>query len=71
VAAFGAFDDMGVRPDNLVPVSAMRKSFVKDHRDVAKPRDMVRVTVIDVAILRKRIALTFRLGDVTTARGRP
>ncbi|MER8043544.1 Tex family protein [Streptomyces sp. NPDC094032] len=67
VAAFGAFVDVGVHQDGLVHVSAMSKTFVKDPRDVVKPGDVVRVKVLDVDIPRKRVSLTLRLDDETTA----
>ncbi|QYC44322.1 hypothetical protein Nocox_33775 [Nonomuraea coxensis DSM 45129] len=67
VAAFGAFVDVGVHQDGLVHVSAMSRTFVKDPRDVVKPGDIVRVKVLDVDIPRKRISLTLRLEDDTTA----
>jgi protein Tex len=67
VAAFGAFVDVGVHQDGLVHVSAMSRTYVKDPRDVVKPGDIVRVKVLDVDIPRKRISLTLRLDDDTTA----
>lgn len=67
VAAFGAFVDIGVHQDGLVHVSAMSRNYVKDPRDVVKPGDIVRVKVLDVDIPRKRISLTLRLEDETTA----
>ncbi|WP_237108748.1 Tex family protein, partial [Nonomuraea sp. MG754425] len=67
VAAFGAFVDVGVHQDGLVHVSAMSRDYVKDPRDVVKPGDIVRVKVLDVDIPRKRISLTLRLDDETTA----
>lgn len=67
VAAFGAFVDIGVHQDGLVHVSAMSRTYVKDPRDVVKPGDIVRVKVLDVDIPRKRISLTLRLEDETTA----
>ncbi|RVX43955.1 uncharacterized protein EDD27_6668 [Nonomuraea polychroma] len=67
VAAFGAFVDVGVHQDGLVHVSAMSRTYVKDPRDVVKPGDIVRVKVLDVDIPRKRISLTLRLEDETTA----
>ncbi|SDM27206.1 Tex family protein [Nonomuraea jiangxiensis] len=67
VAAFGAFVDVGVHQDGLVHVSAMSHNYVKDPRDVVKPGDIVRVKVLDVDIPRKRISLTLRLDDETTA----
>jgi uncharacterized protein len=63
VAGFGAFVDIGVHQDGLVHVSAMRKTFVKDPRDVVKPGDVVKVKVLDVDIPRKRISLSLRLDD--------
>ncbi|WP_327589459.1 Tex family protein [Nonomuraea sp. NBC_00507] len=69
VAAFGAFVDVGVHQDGLVHVSAMSRTYVKDPRDVVKPGDIVRVKVLDVDIPRKRISLTLRLEDETTAQG--
>lgn len=67
VAAFGAFVDVGVHQDGLVHVSAMSRNYVKDPRDVVKSGDIVRVKVLDVDIPRKRISLTLRLEDETTA----
>ncbi|MBL7497220.1 Tex family protein [Frankia nepalensis] len=67
VAAFGAFVDVGVHQDGLVHVSAMSKNFVRDPREVAKPGDIVKVKVLDVDIPRKRISLTLRLDDESTA----
>jgi uncharacterized protein len=69
VAAFGAFVDIGVHQDGLVHVSALSNRFVKDPREVVKPGDVVRVKVLDVDIPRKRVSLTLRLDDETTAGG--
>ncbi|OKJ93558.1 transcription accessory protein [Streptomyces sp. CB03234] len=66
-AAFGAFVDVGVHQDGLVHVSAMSRNFVKDPREVVKPGDVVKVKVLDVDIPRKRISLTLRLDDETSA----
>ena len=60
VAAFGAFVDVGVHQDGLVHVSAMSDRFVRDPREVAKPGDVVSVTVLSVDIPRKRISLSMR-----------
>ena len=68
VAAFGAFVDIGVHQDGLVHISAMSKTFIKDPREVVKPGDIVRVKVLEVDAARKRIALTLRLDDDTTAK---
>jgi uncharacterized protein len=56
-----------VHQDGLVHVSAMSKTFVKDPRDVVKPGDIVRVKVVGVDVPRKRISLTLRLDDETSA----
>ncbi|MGH3310575.1 MAG: Tex family protein [Streptomyces sp.] len=69
VAAFGAFVDVGVHQDGLVHVSAMSKTFVKDPHDVVKPGDIVRVKVREVDVARKRISLTLRLEDESSAPG--
>ena len=60
VANFGAFVDIGVHQDGLVHVSQLADRFVKDPRDVVKAGQIVSVTVIEVDIPRKRIALTMR-----------
>jgi protein Tex len=60
VAAFGAFVDIGVHQDGLVHVSELSRDFVSDPRQVVKPGDIVKVTVLSVDIARKRIALTMR-----------
>ncbi|MCD9097720.1 RNA-binding transcriptional accessory protein [Luteimonas fraxinea] len=64
VAAFGAFVDIGVHQDGLVHISALSDTYVKDPRDVVKAGDIVKVKVLEVDVLRKRIALTRRLDDV-------
>ncbi len=69
VAAFGAFVDIGVHQDGLVHISALSQTFVKDPRDVVKAGDIVRVKVLEVDLLRKRIALTCRLTDTPEQRG--
>ncbi len=63
VAAFGAFVDIGVHQDGLVHVSALSSKFVKDPREVVKAGDVVKVRVLEVDLLRKRVALTMRLDD--------
>jgi uncharacterized protein len=63
VANFGAFVDIGVHQDGLVHISALSNKFVKDPREVVKAGDVVKVKVLEVDLLRKRIALTMRLAD--------
>jgi uncharacterized protein len=63
VAAFGAFVDIGVHQDGLVHISALSDQFISDPRAVVKAGDIVKVKVMDVDVLRKRIALSMRLSD--------
>jgi uncharacterized protein len=63
VAAFGAFVDIGVHQDGLIHISALSDTYVKDPRDVVKAGDIVKVKVLEVDVVRKRIALTRRLDD--------
>ncbi|WP_170418912.1 Tex family protein [Ruegeria atlantica] len=60
VAAFGAFVDIGVHQDGLVHVSQLADRFVKDPHEVVKTGQVVKVTVVDVDVPRKRIGLTMR-----------
>ena len=61
VAAFGAFVDVGAHQDGLVHVSQLANKFVKDPKDVVKTGQIVKVKVVEVDVVRKRIALTMRL----------
>lgn len=64
VAAFGAFVDLGVHQDGLVHVSQLAHRFIKDAREVVKAGDIVKVQVVEVDVVRKRIALTMKLGQL-------
>lgn len=57
VAAFGAFVDLGVHQDGLIHISQLANRFVKDPRELVRVGQVVNVTVIDVDVQRKRIAL--------------
>ncbi len=80
VTAFGAFVDIGVHQDGLVHVSQLADVFVKDASEVVKVSQRVQVTVTEVDLSRKRIALSMRskpelgarpaLGNATSP-GRP
>jgi uncharacterized protein len=61
VAQFGAFIDLGVHQDGLVHVSQLAHRFVSDAREVVKTGDIVKVKVLEVDLVRKRIALTMKL----------
>jgi uncharacterized protein len=60
VTAFGAFVDVGVHQDGLVHVSQLADSFVKEPAAVVKPGQKVMVTVTELDLARKRIALSMR-----------
>ena len=60
VTAFGAFVDIGVHQDGLVHVSQLADTFVKDASEVVKVSQRVTVTVTEVDLSRKRIALSMR-----------
>lgn len=60
VTAFGAFVDIGVHQDGLVHVSQLADTFVKDASEVVKVSQRVTVTVTEVDLARKRIALSMR-----------
>jgi uncharacterized protein len=68
VAAFGAFVDIGVHQDGLVHVSQLADKFVKDPHEVVKAGDVVKVTVVEVDVPRKRIGLTMRRDGGVSAR---
>jgi uncharacterized protein len=62
VTAFGAFVDVGVHQDGLVHVSQLADRFVKDPAEVVKVGQRVTVTVLEIDLPRKRIALSLRSG---------
>jgi len=63
VTNFGAFVDIGVHQDGLVHISSLSDKFVEDPHQVVKTGDIVKVKVLEVDVLRKRIALTMRLDE--------
>jgi protein Tex len=60
VTAFGAFVDVGVHQDGLVHVSQLSDQFVRDPNEVVKVGQKVHVTVTEVDLERKRIALSMK-----------
>ena len=60
VTAFGAFVDIGVHQDGLVHISQLSDQFVKSPADVVKVGQKVQVTVTEVDMPRKRIALSMK-----------
>ena len=76
VTAFGAFVDIGVHQDGLIHVSQLADRFVKDPSEVVKVAQRVTVTVTEVDLPRKRIALSLKAAPhigpgVTGARTSP
>ena len=60
ITAFGAFVDIGVKQDGLVHVSQLANKFVSDPKEVVKLNQKVMVTVTEVDVARKRIALSMK-----------
>jgi len=60
ITAFGAFVDVGVHQDGLVHLSQLANRFVKDPNEVVKVSQKVTVTVTEVDVQRKRIALSMK-----------
>jgi protein Tex len=60
ITNFGAFVDIGVKQDGLVHISQLSNSFVSDPNAVVKLQQKVMVTVTEVDVARKRIALTMK-----------
>ncbi|MEI6032898.1 MAG: Tex family protein [Verrucomicrobiae bacterium] len=70
VTAFGAFVDIGVHQDGLVHISQLSDQFVKSPADVVKAGQHVQVTVQEVDLPRKRIALSMK-SKVDLVRAKP
>ena len=71
VTNFGAFVDIGVHQDGLVHISQMADHFVSDPHTVLKVQQKVTVTVLEVDVARKRIALSLKANpDVFPSRER-
>ena len=68
VAAFGAFVDIGVHQDGLVHVSEVSDTFVRAPSDVLKVQQRVHVTVLEVDLARRRIALSLKSKPVIGSR---
>ncbi len=60
VTNFGAFVDIGVHVEGLVHISQLSDKFVKDPNDVLHVHQKVEVTVLEVDLDRKRIALSLK-----------
>ncbi len=60
VTNFGAFVDIGVHQDGLVHISQLADTFVDDPNKIVKVQQKVMVTVTEVDVARKRIALSMK-----------
>ena len=60
LTAFGAFVDIGVHQDGLIHISQIADRFVKNPAEVVKVQQKVMVTVLEVDVKRKRIALSLK-----------
>jgi len=57
---FGVFVDIGVHQDGLIHISNLANRFISDATEVVKVQQKVEVTVLEVDIARKRIALSMK-----------
>ena len=62
VTAFGAFVDVGVHQDGLVPLSQLADRFVGEASEVVRLRDRLKVRVLEVDLVRRRISLSAKSG---------
>lgn len=70
VTNFGAFVDIGVHQDGLVHISQLSDTFIDDPNKVVKVQQKVQVTVTEVDVQRKRIALSMKSeGGNTSSKG--
>jgi protein Tex len=60
VTNFGAFVDIGVHQDGLVHISHLSDSFVKNPAEHVSVQQKVNVTVMEIDVTRKRIALSMK-----------
>ncbi len=60
---FGAFIDIGVKQDGLVHVSEIANKYISDPSEVLKLGQKVQVKVMEVDVIRKRIALSIKQAD--------
>lgn len=60
ITNFGAFVDIGVKQDGLVHISQLSNHFVSDANTIVKLQQRVMVTVTEVDVSRKRIALSMK-----------
>lgn len=62
VVNFGAFVDIGVHQDGLIHISQLADRYVEHPSSVVKVGQRIQVTVTDVDVERRRIALSLKTG---------
>ena len=70
VTNFGAFVDVGVHQDGLVHISHLADKYVEHPADIVKVHQKVQVTVLEVDVVRKRIALSFKADPFVPAQSK-
>lgn len=65
---FGAFVDIGVHQDGLIHVSQIADRFIDDPAKVVKVSQHLEVTVLEVDVARKRIALSLKGNSSNTGK---
>lgn len=60
LTAFGAFVDLGLKENGLVHISQLSNDFISSPGEVVRIGQNVRVKVIDVDVMRGRIALAYK-----------
>jgi uncharacterized protein len=65
---FGAFIDIGVKQDGLVHVSEIAHKYITDPAEVLKLGQKVNVKIMEVDVVRKRIALSIKQTDMEVER---
>jgi len=68
VTKFGAFVDIGVHHDGLIHISQLADRFVRDPSEVVAVGDIVNVMVLEVDLVRRRVALTRKSVQATGGR---
>ncbi|MBC8032510.1 MAG: S1 RNA-binding domain-containing protein, partial [Chitinophagaceae bacterium] len=62
ITNFGAFVDIGVKQDGLVHISQLSNTYISDPNTAVKLQQKVMVTITEVDVARKRIALSMKDG---------
>ena len=63
ITRFGVFVDVGVKQDGLVHISELANRYVSDPAEIVKLHQHVRVKVLEVDIVRKRIAFSMKQAE--------